>query len=308
MRIFFLSYLIIYASTIVGQTLPDELAPPNGIKIKDNLYIDKTEIANIHWLEFMHYLNLDSSKAVYEAMLPDTTVWAAVSGLDSVWGGSHYFRFPKSRYKPLVGVTREQAIKYNEWRSHAVNILFNEKHRDILIENSIDSIIYEFRLPTAKEWEMAAYGSLSPTSFGMHDRPLEKRDLILNQLDNLGVKSILGDTVNLRTLRRKLKKYTQTERLALQVLPDSIPYFVTVRDLIPILIHNGPTNYLGLSHVVGNVAEMTTEPNRVKGGSWLNKIDDINLDKGRYWDEKPNVWVGFRSICDVTIVGVKKAE
>ena len=40
-----------------------------------SFYMDETEIANIHWLEYMHYLAKDSTQEVYAAALPDTTVW-----------------------------------------------------------------------------------------------------------------------------------------------------------------------------------------------------------------------------------------
>ena len=40
-----------------------------------SFYMDETEIANIHWLEYMHYMVKDSSQEVYQATLPDTLVW-----------------------------------------------------------------------------------------------------------------------------------------------------------------------------------------------------------------------------------------
>ena len=40
-----------------------------------SFYMDETEIANIHWLEFMDRLDKDSTQEVYQAALPDTNVW-----------------------------------------------------------------------------------------------------------------------------------------------------------------------------------------------------------------------------------------
>jgi sulfatase modifying factor 1 len=40
-----------------------------------SFYMDETEIANIHWLEYIHYLAKDSSQEAYQAALPDTMVW-----------------------------------------------------------------------------------------------------------------------------------------------------------------------------------------------------------------------------------------
>ncbi|HNP94407.1 MAG TPA: SUMF1/EgtB/PvdO family nonheme iron enzyme, partial [Cyclobacteriaceae bacterium] len=36
-----------------------------------SFYMDETEIANIHWLEYLHYLAKDSTQEVYSAALPD---------------------------------------------------------------------------------------------------------------------------------------------------------------------------------------------------------------------------------------------
>lgn len=40
-----------------------------------SFFMDETEIANIHWLEYLHHLAKDSSQEVYAAARPDTTVW-----------------------------------------------------------------------------------------------------------------------------------------------------------------------------------------------------------------------------------------
>lgn len=49
--------------------------PPNCVWLYDSLWIDKTEIANIHWLEYLYYLEKDSAKEVLMKALPDETVW-----------------------------------------------------------------------------------------------------------------------------------------------------------------------------------------------------------------------------------------
>jgi sulfatase modifying factor 1 len=41
-----------------------------------SFYMDETEVANIHWLEYLYYVKLDSSREFYESALPDTAVWA----------------------------------------------------------------------------------------------------------------------------------------------------------------------------------------------------------------------------------------
>jgi len=302
MRIYLLAYLLIYASTIVGQTLPEELTPPNSIKLKDNLYIDKTEIANIHWLEILHYYNLDSARSDYLSMLPDTTVWDNVAGTDSTWG-NFYLRFPKNRYKPIVGVTKEQAEKYCKWRSFSVNGVYNKKHSKKLQREGIDSVIYQFRLPTVSEWKMAAFGE-NKTYYTLANLPLSKPKLSLEGADNEGVHAVLSDTVNYNKFKIDVATYVEQLRPDFQLLPDSIPYFVTLTDLMPRKNYEGTPNALGVFHTIGNVAEMVANENVVMGGSWLHTFEKVNQAEGDYWDgKKAQSWIGFRCVCEVTIIG-----
>jgi formylglycine-generating enzyme required for sulfatase activity len=40
-----------------------------------SFYIDETEMANIHYLEYLNTVQKDSTQEFYESALPDTTVW-----------------------------------------------------------------------------------------------------------------------------------------------------------------------------------------------------------------------------------------
>jgi hypothetical protein len=69
-----------------------------------SFFMDETEIANIHWLEYTHYLAKDSSQDVYLAALPDTLVWVSKLAFNDPYV-HHYFRYPGFRYFPVVGVS-----------------------------------------------------------------------------------------------------------------------------------------------------------------------------------------------------------
>ena len=112
--------------------------PPNGIKIRDSLYLDATEIANIHWLEFEYHVKKDSSEAFWKSVLPDTTLMT--EEIDN------YFRSKDFRYYPLVGITYEQALIYCKWRTNVVNQAFSEQR----------GYLVNYRLPTEEEWELGA--------------------------------------------------------------------------------------------------------------------------------------------------------
>jgi formylglycine-generating enzyme len=66
--------------TVLGSLEEDLLTSRDNIERTvtiNSFFMDETEVANIHWNEYLFYLKRDSIYEVYEAALPDTSVWAS---------------------------------------------------------------------------------------------------------------------------------------------------------------------------------------------------------------------------------------
>ena len=129
-----------FQSTVEGK-IP---IPPDGIWLKDNLFIDASELANIHWLEFYFYAKEADSLAVDSLQLSHSLLeWEAWPDMDSMHYISKVFQYappPKDLFNyekgsvwlqyadhPVVGVSYEQVLAYSQWRSMVVTKHLNEQ-------------------------------------------------------------------------------------------------------------------------------------------------------------------------------------
>jgi hypothetical protein len=129
--------------------------PPGTVHWKENLYIDKYEVTNIAYREFMYWqekkFGKDSDE--YGAILPDSTVWQK----ESQFGGINYLLHPIYSHYPVIGLSWKQAMAYTKWRSDRVNEFYylNEGkiERDQLEAVKTLPSVYNYRLPGLTEWE-----------------------------------------------------------------------------------------------------------------------------------------------------------
>jgi len=86
-------------------------------------YLDETEVANVHWLEYIYWLNRvfgTDYPEVYRNALPDTLVWRDRLAFNEPYI-EHYLRHPAFKDYPVVGVNWLQASDFCAWRTDRVN-------------------------------------------------------------------------------------------------------------------------------------------------------------------------------------------
>lgn len=278
--------LLICLCVLAVRAQDSLLAPPNTIRFSSDLYIDKTEIANIHWLEYLHYLEKDSGKVYYKNALPDTSVWLAYG--DSLrW--KHYLRYPAYRYFPVVGVTQAQAINYCRWRSEVVSAKISSE----------SEVSFVYRLPSEAEWNRAASGDLDIQRYPFGYEIIYGSSSLVMRKSKQYFKQV-NKEVEFRIFKRDLKSFIdKKEEIKFNVIKSFEDYF-QYGDYAPAYIYDKRTqpNRLGLYHMIGNVAEMTDQPGVAKGGSWFHYSNESTIEnKIPYF--KPEAWLGFRCVCEV---------
>jgi len=114
----------------MGQTEEDVMGDWNNIPRRvtvPSFYIDRTEVANVHYREYIHWLNRvfdpesdPNNHKILDAALPDTLVWRSELSYNEPLV-EYYFRHPSFNDYPVVGVSWRQAYDYCLWRSDRVN-------------------------------------------------------------------------------------------------------------------------------------------------------------------------------------------
>jgi formylglycine-generating enzyme required for sulfatase activity len=115
-------------TTLISPTTPTEptslIDPPGTIRIKDH-FVDRTEVLNIHWMEYLHFKARELDSAGIQKLLPDRA---------NLW-----YTLPENRFKPIVSITHDQALEYCAWRSKMMTEKLGRK--------------VTYRLPTIGEWK-----------------------------------------------------------------------------------------------------------------------------------------------------------
>lgn len=268
------------------------------LKRQDNLertvtvasfYMDETEIANIHWLEYLFYTKRDSSEEYYTSALPDTLVWESELAYNDPYI-DHYLRYPGFRYFPVVGISWLQANDFANWRTTVVNKKLAEDAGVEIPEGGYEGriplesgvVLPNYRLPSEAEWEYAAQALIG--NQWLDENQTHKR---LYPWDGHALRNPYGNQMGmfLANFKRGRGDYA------------GIAGKLNDGAMITDYIYNYPPNDFGLYNMAGNVNEWVYDVYRPTSFQIMDDLNPLRRD-GHLDDEKGYDSKGYQSLID----------
>lgn len=233
-------------------------------------YMNDTEVSNKEYLETLTKIKKSGNNELYQALLPDTSVWKNNFGDPYV---DHYLRYPGFSNFPVVGITFKQAMQYAEWLTIWYNQQSNRSFKKIVIE-----------VPDEAQWELAARGGDSNAIFpwGTHST----QDASGNWLANFTRADQSNTTWDTVKGHRVLVSYLATKS------PEAALITAFVREFAP--------NRYGLYNMAGNVEEIVRNSESpihglAKGGSYADPGHFLRIDTRSFYNlDEASSKRGFR--------------
>jgi formylglycine-generating enzyme required for sulfatase activity len=229
-------------------------------KINDRLYASKFEVSNKNYREFLTALIKENRMAEISIARIDTLKWNEnISSYSNNPYVDYYHKHPAYNEYPVVNVSFEAAQLYCEWLTKTYNSSPKRKFKKVL-----------FRLPTENEWETAARGGDSLAKYPW------KGDFLRNK-KGLYLCNFARDANDTIGIDGKLN--------------DSADITAQVNAYYP--------NQFGMFNLSGNVAEMISDIQLVKGGSWQSTSEYLTISSKQSSDGNSKQSVGFRFFVDI---------
>ena len=277
---FLFAILVICLSATNHRKVHDhrtELAP-GVVRIGDNLYYDKTEVANVHWREYVFWVRrvFGDSSSEFKATIPDTVVWIRKDSC--LRGYSGYYHIPTTNFFPMVGITQKQAENFCRWRSDRVfeRLLILD---GIIKEDGTQNRDHYF---TIEKFYAGEYQAVKPDS-SMRFYPHYRLPTMLEWRQALHFEDSIEQKYDAKPLP-----------LVMDVVPcigEKWPAIVK-----PVEGENVQNIYdrkYPLRQLRGNVGEWVADPGISIGGGWVDKAQVLSM-QDTFHISGVNAWTGFR--------------
>lgn len=213
-------------------------------ELNDTLFIYKFEVSNDLYSDFLNSKEYGSDAKVEV----DTLQWLKKESY-SVFHASYYHNATSFKNCPVVNISQEAAELFCKWLTKKYNSNPKRIYKKVL-----------YRLPTEKEWELAAKGGNINSKYGW-----KGSQTINKQGKKMGNFHLIQDTLN-----------------------PTLTLIENVKSFYP--------NKYGLYNMSGNVSEMVHEKELVKGGDWYHNSEYCIVGTKLLWDGTPKSYIGFRFV------------
>lgn len=233
--------------------------PAGKVRGKDipMFYMSATEVTNGQYREFLEVLRAAGDTARLKAASPDSSQWDRPIPNEAF--KNKYFQSKQYAGYPVVCVSKRGAYLYCEWLTGKIR----KNGRNLRVT-----------LPTEEQWEYAAQGG-----------------------DSAAIYPWKGTAIKLTSGKYKgaymANFYSVTE-------PDHAPVDTTKfnpkADITTPAESYAPNGY-GLYNMAGNVAEMISDHDYAKGGSYLSPKEKVRIDAhNQFTPATGDCTVGFRPV------------
>jgi hypothetical protein len=257
------------------------------VEIGDNLFCDKTEVNNIHYVQYLYWLSkiYGNKSSEYQLALPDTLVWQRLKG-DYYIFLEAYLRHPAYRGYPVVGISKLQAENFSQWRSDRVTEWYFIKKGVFKYEEATSKEM----VFTIEKYFTGRYRGLPPNkkymyyfSYCLPDTNTLRKIYKINQDELIQKFKNKCEVVYSVRCVENIKNKTIAHPYSFE--PTQITYCESCHHQI-------------MTHLKGNVRELTNISGISFGGSFMDSCSTVT-NKLFFDDNSPSVNTGFRNICRI---------
>ena len=227
----------------------------NLAEINDTLYASKYEVTNGEYNAFLKSLEESSREKDFATAAIESGQWAkyAEEYVETYHLSKHYASYP------VVNISYEGAVRYCKWLTEQYNSGKKRKFEKVI-----------FRLPTEKEWVVAARAGHSDAIYPWNGSEMRnKKGQLLCNFTNTAKKADPAKSTDNGDMIAPSNSYWP--------------------------------NDFGIYNMSGNVAEMLSEKGHTKGGSWSNPKEYVKIDSPDPYEgfDTPMPTIGFRYFMEV---------